>query len=106
MKTDTGNGGHRLFEFINRRIVLVSVIVAVLAIVMAGISDAMGSTDEPDSDPSGEIYDTADLVEDTFSFTEGFQRAVFLVEGVDGTDVLTRDGLLEWKTNSAPSASW
>ena len=80
---------------------LVSVIVAVLAIVMAGISDAIRSTDEPDFNPSGEIYDTEALVEDTFSFTEGSQRAVFLVEGIDGADVLTRDALSEWKTNSA-----
>ncbi|MEE9473722.1 MAG: MMPL family transporter, partial [Acidimicrobiia bacterium] len=89
------------FEFINRRIVLVSVIVAVLAVVMAGISAALGSTDEPDSNPSGEIYDTEELVEDKFAFAEGFRGAIFLVEGVDGADVLTRDSLLEWKANSA-----
>jgi len=101
MKTDTETRSRRLFEFINARIVLVSVIVAVVAIVMAVISDSMGSTDEPDFDPSGEIYDTQLLVEDTFSFSEGSRSAVFLVEGIDGTDALTRDGLLEWKTNSA-----
>ncbi|MEE9206223.1 MAG: hypothetical protein V3U50_04480, partial [Acidimicrobiia bacterium] len=101
MTNDKGDQGFRLFEWINRRIVLVTVAVAVVAIVMAGISDAFGSTDEPDFNPSGEIYDTEELVEDTFAFAEGFQRAVFLVEGVDGADVLTRDGLLEWKTNSA-----
>ncbi|MDH3605618.1 MAG: MMPL family transporter [Acidimicrobiia bacterium] len=101
MTTDTGTGRNRLFEFINRRIVLVSVIVAVLAIVMAGVFDAIGSTDEPEYDPSGAIYDTQQLVEDTFSFTEGTRSAAFLVEGIDGGDVLTRDGLLEWKSNSA-----
>ncbi len=101
MAGETNVQEHPLFEWINRRTVLVAVVVAILAIVMAGISDAIGSTDEPDFNPSGEIYETEELVEDTFSFTGGSQQAVFLVEGIDGADVLTRDGLLEWKTNSA-----
>lgn len=91
---------HRVFGWINRRIALVAGIVAVVAIAMAGISDAFGSTDEPDFNPSGEIYETQTLVEDSFSFSVGSQQATFLVEGIDGADVLTRDALLEWKNNS------
>jgi predicted RND superfamily exporter protein len=85
----------------NRRIVWVTVLVVVVAVVCAGLFAALGSTDEPEFDPSGEIYDTADRAEDVFAVTEGFQGALFLVEGSDDSDVLTRDAMLEWKTNSA-----
>ncbi len=101
MRTREGTQGYRFFEWLNRRFTLMAVLVVVLAIAMAAVADTMGSTDEPDSEPSGEIYDTSDRVEDVFSIPGGNRGATFLVEGVDGEDVLTRDALLEWNTNSA-----
>jgi predicted RND superfamily exporter protein len=79
----------------------VTALVAVIAVVCAGIFAALGSDDEPEFDPSGEIYDTANRVEDVFAVETGIQQAVFLVEDPESGDVLTRDALLEWKTNSA-----
>jgi len=92
--------GRKFFEWVNRRYARITVGVLIFAVLMAGAFSAVGSDDEPKFDPSGEIYDTANRVEDVFSFTTGTAGAVFLVEGPNDTDVLTRNGLLEWKTNS------
>ena len=92
--------GQKFFEWMNRRYRLVTVMVLVLAVLMAGVFAALGSDDEPEFDPSGEIYDTQQRVEDVFAVTTGLQGALFLVEGADQRDVLTRNALLEWLTNS------
>ncbi|MEA2000878.1 MAG: MMPL family transporter [Actinomycetota bacterium] len=92
--------GQRFFEWVNRRYALITVGVLILAVLMAGAFSALGSDEEPQFDPSGEIYDTADRVEEVFDFTGGTSQLVFLVEGPDEGDVLTRNALLEWKTNS------
>jgi predicted RND superfamily exporter protein len=92
--------GHGFFEWLNRRFVRVTVAVLVAAVLFTGVTVAFGSDDEPEFDPSGEIYVTADRVEDVFAVTTGVQPAVFLVEHPDESDVLNRDALLEWKTNS------
>ena len=93
--------GQKFFEWVNRRYARITVGVLVVAVLMAGVFAAIGSDDEPEFDPSGEIYETADRVEEVFAVTSGSQAAAFLVEGRDGSDILTRNGLLEWKTNSA-----
>ncbi len=92
--------GQKFFEWVNRRYARITVGVLVVTVLMAGVFSALGSEAEPEFDPSGEIYETAARVEDVFSVTEGSRGAAFLVEGRDGSDVLTRNGLLEWKTNS------
>ena len=92
--------GQSFFEWVNRRYARITVGVLILAVLLAGVFSALGSDEEPQFDPSGEIYDTADRVEDVFVFRGGVSQAVFLVEGPDESDVLTRNALLEWKTNS------
>jgi len=93
--------GLSFFEWVNRRFVRIVVAVSVVAILLAAAGQFMASTEEPNGDPSGEIYVTADRASDVFAgFTTGVQGALFIVEGLDGDDVLTRDALLEWKTNS------
>ena len=99
-KTEESGMGQKFFEWMNRRYRLVTVMVLVLAVLMAGVFAALGSDDEPEFDPSGEIYDTQQRVEDVFAVTTGLQGALFLVEGADQRDVLTRNALLEWLTNS------
>ena len=92
--------GNRIFEFIGRNIrwiVLVALVLTIPITVLAG----NGETEEPDFAPSGEIYDTLDLVaDDRLQPTEPVAQALFIVEAPDGGDVLTRDALLEWKTNA------
>ncbi len=92
--------GLKFFEWMNRRYRRVTVIVLVATVLFAGAFSAWGSDDEPQFDPSGEIYTTAERAEDVFAITTGFQGALFLVEGPDESDVLTRNALLEWMTNS------
>jgi predicted RND superfamily exporter protein len=101
VRTQEGNQGHRFFEWLNRRFLGVAVFIVVVAIAMAAVADTMGSTDEPSSEPSGEIFDTQDRVEDVFGNAGGLWSATFLVEGIGGRDVLTRDAMLEWADNSA-----
>ena len=71
----------------------------VLTIVAAPL--AMGrSEEEPNFDPSGEIYDTADLVDERFVNSSPIEGALFIVEAENGGDALTRDVLFEFKQNS------
>jgi predicted RND superfamily exporter protein len=93
--------GDKFFEWMNRRYVRITVVVLIAAVLFTGVTVAIGSDEEPEFDPSGEIYVTALRVEDVFAVTTGVQGALFLVEDPDEGDVLTRDALLEWKTNSA-----
>ena len=75
--------------------------VALVLTVPITVLAANGETEEPDFAPSGEIYDTLDLVaDDRLQPTEPVAQALFIVEAPDGGDVLTRDALLEWKTNA------
>ncbi|MCZ6740475.1 MAG: hypothetical protein O7C01_12010, partial [Actinobacteria bacterium] len=93
--------GQEFFEWVNRRYIRITVAVLVAAVLFTGVTVAIGSDDEPRFDPSGEIYDTADRVAEVFAVTTGVQGALFLVEDPGENDVLTRDALLEWATNSA-----
>ncbi len=95
-----GRRGNRVFEFVGAHIRWM-VAVLLLLTVPATMLAANGETEEPDFAPSGEIYDTLDLVaEDRLQPIEPVARTVFIVEAPDGGDVLTRDALLEWKSNT------
>ncbi len=100
MKKGGSEMTNRFFEWVNRRYVRITVFVLVGAVLLAGVAAAIGSDDQPEFDPSGEIYVIADRVEDVFAVTTGIQGALFLVEDPGGRDVLTKSALLEWKTNS------
>ena len=91
----------RFFEWVNRRYVRITVVTFVLVAALALTAEFLGSKEEPNSNPTGEIYTTLDRAADVFAgSTSGVQGAVFLVEGTDENDVLTRDALLEFKANS------
>ncbi|MEC4687452.1 MAG: hypothetical protein VST64_03995, partial [Nitrospirota bacterium] len=85
--------GDKFFEWVNRRYVRITVAVLVAAVLFTGVTVTIGSDDEPRFDPSGEIYDTADRVEEVFAVRTGVQGALFLVEDPDESDVLTRNAL-------------
>jgi predicted RND superfamily exporter protein len=95
-----------IFELINRRPRLVTILACVAAILLAvaGIAK-IASTDNPeeaDFNPSGEIFDAQERAEDVFDLDEPVLGAQFIVEAPEGIsgDVLTRDGLAELLTNS------
>ena len=101
--------GYRIFEWINRRILLVSVVMFVVAITLGVIGPLVAEEGEPSFDPSGEIYDTDDLVVDRFFSTDSPIRApAFVVEVADvpdsptaqDHDVLTAASLGEFKRNA------
>ncbi len=87
------------FEWINGHVRLITIGVVVLTVV--AVPFAMGrSEDEPNFDPSGEIYDTAELADERFVNASPIQPALFIVEANNGGDALTQDVLFEFKQNS------
>ena len=100
--SESGAGSTRteaFFEWVNRHVKLITVgviVVTVLAVPLA----ANRSEDDPNFDPTGEIYDTLELTEDRFVSSSPLGGALFIVEARNGGDALTRDVLLEFKENS------
>ncbi|MGI9594617.1 MAG: efflux RND transporter permease subunit [Acidimicrobiales bacterium] len=77
----------------------ITVGIAVVTILAALVATGR-STEDPNFDPSGEIYDTLDLVSERFVNSSPIEGALFVVEATQGPDALTRDVLLEFKQNS------
>jgi uncharacterized protein len=98
--TVSGRGrAESLFYWISAHVKWVTVAVAVLTIVAVPL--AMNrSEDDPNFDPTGEIYDTSERAESKFVNSSPLEPALFLVEAKDGGDALTREVLLEFKENS------
>jgi predicted RND superfamily exporter protein len=91
--------GYKVFEWINRHAWLLAGVLVLAGVAFAGLFVAVADDGEPAFDPGGEIYDTADRVEEVFASSSSTQVDVFIVEHPDGGDVLTRDSLLELKNN-------
>lgn len=105
---DGGPGGHApqdetrshaFFQWVHDRVWVIVIGMAILTLVAAPLA-ASRSEDDPNFDPSGEIYDTLNLVDDQFESGSPLAGASFIVEARDG-DALTRDTLLEFHQNSA-----
>lgn len=95
-----------IFEFVNRRPKLLTILAFVVAILLgvAGVAKS-ATTDNPeeaDFNPSGDRFDAQDRAEETFDFDEPVLGAQFIVEAAEGSggDALTRDALLEFMTNA------
>ncbi len=88
------------FEFVNRRIGIISSIVVVLAVVLAVVAPMIANEEQVNFDPTGEIFDIRDRAADVFDPDTAVAGALFLVENPDGADVLTRDHLLDFKQRS------
>ncbi|MGI9623968.1 MAG: efflux RND transporter permease subunit [Acidimicrobiales bacterium] len=94
-------GGQRtkaFFEWVNTKILWITIGIAVITLISVPLA-ANRSEDDPNFDPSGEIYDTLDLTEARFQNSSPLADAVFIVEG-RGTDALTQEVLYEVKVNS------
>jgi predicted RND superfamily exporter protein len=101
MERATAARGSRVAEFINRHGGSVAALALVAALILAVIAPLVADDGEPSFDPKGEIYDIRDRVDDVFASTSPIRSAAFIVEAVDGRDVLTRDALLEFKQNQS-----
>lgn len=105
MSSKTEPRTYRFFEFINRRIRLLSIAIVVTAVILGFVGPMVASDVEPSFDSGGEIYDTQDLVEERFASGSPGRSSVFVIEvpnaGADPNafdhDVLTADALRELK---------
>ncbi|MGI9607954.1 MAG: efflux RND transporter permease subunit [Acidimicrobiales bacterium] len=87
------------FDWVNDHVRWITI--GVIAITIAAVPLAMNRSEEdPNFDPSGEIYDTQTIVGERFVNSSPIERAVFIVEASNGGDALTRDVLFEFKQNS------
>ncbi len=91
--------GFRVFEWINRRAWPIAAAVLLISVGLALLTPVVADDSEPSFDPSGEIYDTADRVDDLFSSSSPVKTAAFIVDAPRGGDVLTQAALLELKQN-------
>ena len=97
--SDTDGRTAALFEWINMHVRLITIGVVVLTVIAVPL--AMGrSQDDPNFDPSGEIYETADLADERFVNASPIVPSLFIVEAYNGGDALTQDVLFEFKQNS------
>ncbi len=106
--TDRGPGGHApqdgtrtqaFFQWVHDKVWVIVIGMAILTLVAAPLA-ASRSQDEPNFDPSGEIYETSELADDQFQSGSPLTSALFIVEARDG-DALTRDTLLEFQRRVA-----
>ena len=96
-----------LFNWINRHILGLSVVLIVGAIALAVAGYTIADTDEPNFSPSGEIYDTEARADEVFASSSSVRGVSFLAEDAEAladdskaADVLTRAALLEFLNNS------
>ncbi len=87
------------FGWITAHVRLVTVGIVVVTLLAAFVATGR-SEEEPNFDPSGEIYDTLALADERFVNSSPIAAAFFVVEARNGSDALTRDVLLEFKENS------
>ena len=97
---------HAIFEFINRRVLVLTVVVIAAAVALGIVGPLVAEEGEPRFDPGGAIYNTQDRAEDLFASESRVRQSLFVVEvpgaGEDPSavdhDVLTAAALLELKT--------
>jgi len=92
---------HRMYEWIGNHIALVAVAALVTAVTLGVVGPIIANTDEPKFEPSGGVFATYEYVDETLRSASTVATETWLVESADpGANVLTRDALLEWKTQS------
>ncbi len=83
-----------VFSWIDRHFVLVTAVFLIGSLAVAAVGLTTRDDTEPSFDPDDEIYDIANRADEVFESSSTIRSASFLVDREDGTDVLTRDGLL------------
>jgi predicted RND superfamily exporter protein len=90
--------GHRTSHWLQRHVWAVGAFVIVLALMATPFAVNRTMADEPNYDPSGDIYEVMDIVDDRFN-TSNVVPVQFVVEARDG-NALQREVLLEWLENA------
>jgi predicted RND superfamily exporter protein len=88
-----------LYEWINKHPWPIAAVLVVLAVVLGALFPVVADQSEPSFDPTGEIYDTRDRVEEVFASSSSVRTVPFIVENPSGGDVLTQASLLELLEN-------
>ncbi len=97
--SEAGGRAASFFEWFNTHVKLITLGIVALTVVAVPFA-ASRSQDDPNFEPSGEIYDTTELADERFVNASPIEGALFIVEAEDGGDALTRDVLFEFKQNS------
>ncbi|MFW2382828.1 MAG: hypothetical protein ACN4GZ_13815, partial [Acidimicrobiales bacterium] len=87
------------FGWVTAHIRWITVGIVIVTLLAAFVATGR-SEEEPNFDPSGEIYDTLELADERFVNSSPIAGSFFVVEARNGGDALTRDVLLEFKENS------
>ena len=90
--------GHRTIDQLQRRVWAVSALVMALALLATPFAVNRTTADEPNYDPSGDIYEVMDIVDARFNMSD-VVPVQFVVEARDG-NALQREVLLEWLDNA------
>lgn len=91
---------YSVFGCLDRHARLVIAGVLVGALTLGALGSAFADTADSDFDPDGEIFGIADRADSTLRSESSIGRAAFLVESLDGGDVLTAAALAEWSAAS------
>ena len=86
----------RFFGWVNQHARLVVLVVVGAALTLGAIAPTVADSNDPNFDPSGEIFDTNSRALDLLASESSLDAAAFLVESADGGDVLTADAMREW----------
>lgn len=91
----------RTYGWIGSHIGLVALVALVAAVTLGLVGPTVADTEEPKFEPSGGVFATYEYVDETLRSASTVATAMWLVESSDrGSNVLTRDALLEWKSQS------
>ena len=84
MTRDSGRPGLAIFEWIGRHAWPLATIALLAAIALAVLTPVVADDSEPSFDPSGEIYDTDERVNERFTASTPIRTATFIVDAPDG----------------------
>ena len=95
-----GKRMYRFYDWIGEHVALVGVMSLVVVIGLGVVGPMIADTGEPNFDPQGEIFDVAERAAATLRSESTIESATFIVEAVDGGNVLTTAALREWSSAS------
>ena len=89
-----------MFQWIGDHLGRLLIGVTLITLAAVPFATAHMDAEEPSFDPTGELYDIRELADEIFVSDSSIVAVPFVVEARGGGDALSREVLLEWKTNS------
>ena len=86
----------RFYDWAGRHIRLLAATLVLVVIGLGVAGPLVANTDEPNFDPSGEMFEVAERADATLRSDSTIAQATFITEAADGGDVLTADAFREW----------